>query len=270
MLDSSDLIITHSRNPAPEAGDMVIQINPNAELVTGSGRVSALSRGTIVVAWVAAGSVPSDRLHLDKVEVAEPEESEAVQDALARMREALPALRSIAVLLPRLERRRDLDDGWAGVQGCETPAPGTDRGRAYQVLDHRDGLGQMWARADRSGAGLREDQRQTRDQYTAQRAELAALDAEVLPSVMRAAVALHRYGLTSHRISGLLPGIAGPLVDRWLERLSTADAAALARVEPGSWRGAVSRKLAPAADGRFGREPWWCRATVLLHTADQT
>ncbi|MFJ2110751.1 hypothetical protein ACIOEX_02290 [Streptomyces sp. NPDC087850] len=258
---SSDLITTYSTNPRPEPGDMVIQIGRNIDSGSTRGRV------TTVTAWVAYGDgTPSDRLHLDKVELPYPEDSEQVQQAIARMRDTLPAMRAIAAVLPALERRRELADGWAGIDWCVLPTDHDDdiRSRTYQVLEMRDSLTQLWARTDREGTTLRADQQQIRNQYETQRAELAELDREVMPAAMRAAVTLHLYGMTAHTIAASLPGIPGPTVDRWLERLSTADAATLAGVEPGSWRGAVSRGSRPAEDGRFGREPWWCRATIQL------
>lgn len=46
------------------------------------------------------------------------------------------------------------------------------------------------------------------------------------------------------------------------DRLTNADAAALAGVAPSTWRDYVARGYAPAPDGRLGRTPWWRPATI--------
>lgn len=46
------------------------------------------------------------------------------------------------------------------------------------------------------------------------------------------------------------------------DRLTNADAAALAGVAPSTWRDYVARGRAPAPDGRLGRTPWWRPDTI--------
>lgn len=55
-----------------------------------------------------------------------------------------------------------------------------------------------------------------------------------------------------------------------MEKLTTAQAAARAGVQPGTWRDYVAKGRAPKRDGEHdARTPWWYPATVDAWLADR-
>lgn len=58
-----------------------------------------------------------------------------------------------------------------------------------------------------------------------------------------------------------------PTQDR---KLTVREAAELAGIKPGTWRGRVNRGTAPKPDGRYDlRTPWWLESTVRRFIAER-